>query len=47
MKIDLSPLIILFYGDEGLYWGFVGDALRKEVEECRQARRWRPERQWW
>ena len=27
MKIDLSPPIILFYGDEGLYWGFVGDAL--------------------
>jgi hypothetical protein len=26
MKIDLSPLIILFYGDEKLYWGFVGDA---------------------
>jgi hypothetical protein len=28
MKIDLSPPIILFYGDEGLYWEFVGDALR-------------------
>jgi hypothetical protein len=28
MKIDLSPPIILFYGDEWLYWGFVGDALR-------------------
>jgi hypothetical protein len=27
MKIDLSPPIILFYGDERLYWGFVGDAL--------------------
>jgi hypothetical protein len=27
MKIDLSFPIILFYGDEGLYWGFVGDAL--------------------
>jgi hypothetical protein len=27
MKIDLFPPIILFYGDEGLYWGFVGDAL--------------------
>jgi hypothetical protein len=26
MKIDLSPPIILFYGDEGFYWGFVGDA---------------------
>jgi hypothetical protein len=23
MKIDLSPPIILFYGDEGLYWRFV------------------------
>jgi hypothetical protein len=28
MKIDLSSPIILFYGDERLYWGFVGDALR-------------------
>jgi hypothetical protein len=28
MKIDISPPIILFYRDEGLYWGFVGDALR-------------------
>jgi hypothetical protein len=27
MKIDISPPIIRFYGDEGLYWGFVGDAL--------------------
>jgi hypothetical protein len=27
MKIDLSLPIILFYGDEGLYWGFIGDAL--------------------
>jgi hypothetical protein len=32
MKIDLSPPIILFYGDEGLYWGFVGDALVPKSE---------------
>jgi hypothetical protein len=33
MKIDLSPPIILFYGDEGLYWGFVGDALKRTASE--------------
>jgi hypothetical protein len=32
MKIDLSPPIILFYGDEGLYWGFVGNALVPKSE---------------
>jgi hypothetical protein len=27
--MKISPLIILFYGDERLYWGFIGDALKK------------------
>jgi hypothetical protein len=31
MKIDLSPPIILFYGDEELYWGFVRDALMPDL----------------